>query len=90
MKDVIHEALESRRSIGKSERNNLPFIRAIMGAEGCLPLVVRRYMDEVIGVAKVDFGVVSSLSGDIEEVCEKQQWITVLPSDFVKSPIVDT
>ena len=38
-KDIIHEALESGRHVGKSERHNAPFKGAVASLESRLPFI---------------------------------------------------
>ncbi len=56
-KNVIHEALERRRSIGESKRHDTPFKGAIVGPEGCFPFITFGYMYEMISMSKIKFGV---------------------------------
>jgi hypothetical protein len=37
--DIIHKSLKCSRSIGKSERHDTPFERAVSGLERCFPFV---------------------------------------------------
>jgi hypothetical protein len=44
-KDVIHKSLKCSWSIGKSERHDTPFERAISGLKCCFPFVTFLDMD---------------------------------------------
>ena len=53
--DVIHEALESGRCVGESERHYAPFKGAVASLESCLPFVALSDLDQMVGVLEVDF-----------------------------------
>ena len=59
--DVVHEMLESCRSIGKSKRHNKPFKRTIAGSESGFPFITVCNMDEVIGVSEINGGIDAGL-----------------------------
>ena len=54
-KDVIHEALESGRCVGESERHYAPFKGAVASLESCLPFVTLSDSDQMVGMLEVDF-----------------------------------
>ena len=53
--DVIHEALESGRCVGKSERHHTPFEGAVVSLESCLPFVTLSDLDQMVGGLEVNF-----------------------------------
>ena len=54
-KDIIHEALESGRYVGESERHYTPFEGAIASLESRLPFVTLLDLDQMVGVPEVNF-----------------------------------
>ena len=48
--DVVHEALESDRGIGKSERHDTPFKRSVVSVEGGFPFIALLDLDKVVSV----------------------------------------
>ena len=48
--DVVHEALESGVSIGKSERHDTPFKGSVASAEGGFPFITLLDPDKVVSV----------------------------------------
>ena len=53
--DVIHEALESGRCIGESERHYVPFEKAVVSLESRLPFIALLDSDQMVGMPEVDF-----------------------------------
>ena len=56
-KDAVHEALESGRSISKTEMHGHEIERAILSSESGLPFVTWSDANEVVGSSKIDLGV---------------------------------
>ena len=53
--DVVHEALESGRCVGESERHYVPFEGAIVSLESPLPFITLLDLDQMVGMPEVDF-----------------------------------
>ena len=66
--DIIHEALESSRCIGESERHYVPFEGAIVGPESRLPFVALSDLDQMVGMPEVDFRIDFGLVRAVKEV----------------------
>ena len=54
-KDVIHEALESGRCVGESERHYVPFKGAVTSPESHVPFITLLDSDQMVGVPEVNF-----------------------------------
>ena len=67
-KDVIHEALESGRCVGESERHYTPFEGAIASPESRLPFVTLSDLDQMVGVLEVNFQIDFGLAWAVKEV----------------------
>ena len=67
-KDIVHEALESHQSIGKTERHDHPFKGTIACAKRSLPFITFSYLDKMVCMMEVNFGVDSGLAWRIERV----------------------
>ena len=67
-KDVIHEALESSRCVGESERHYTPFEGAIASPESRLPFVALSDLDQMVGVLEVNFQIDFGLAWAVKEV----------------------
>ncbi len=66
--NIIHEALECRRSIGESKRHDTPFKGAVAGPEGCFPFITFGNTYEMISMSEIQFGVdVGGVHG-VEEI----------------------
>ena len=66
--NIIHEALESSRCVGESERHYMPFEGAVASPESCLPYIALLYSDQMVGVLEVDFQIDFGLVQAVEEV----------------------
>ena len=53
--DVIHEALESGRCIGESERHYAPFEGAVASPESHFPFIALSDSDQMVGVCKISY-----------------------------------
>ena len=56
-KNVIHESLECRRSIGQPEGHDKPFKGAVVGPKGTFPFVTFHNADQKISVPEINCGV---------------------------------
>ena len=83
--DVIHEMLESCRSIGKSKGHNEPFKRTIAGVESGFPFITIRDMDQVIGMSEINGGIDTGFTCSGKEVRNEQKGISVFFGYFQKS-----
>ena len=66
--DVIHEVLKGCRSIGKSKWNDQPLKGAIASVESGFPFFAFCYVDQVVGMAEVDFCENLGFSRSVKEV----------------------
>jgi hypothetical protein len=89
-KDFIHVTLEGGGCIGKSERHDKPFKRAVMSEEGSLPFITFSNVYKVISMSEVNFGVESGFPGSVQEIRNQWEWITIFLGDLVEAPVVDT
>ena len=90
LEDVVHEALESRRGIGKPFGDDQPLEGTIAGAKGRFPLVTFSYADQMVRVAEVDLRVVASLAWALEEIGDERKRVVILLREAVKGAEVDT
>ena len=88
-KHLVHEALESRWSIGNPERHNDEFKVAPMCPEGRLWNVVLLHGYPMITGGKVYSGEVFGLPQLIQQVVDPRQRVAVLDRLFVQSPIIN-
>ncbi len=56
LEDVIHHHLESGRTVCEAEVHDKGFIEAVVGSEGCLPLVNLLYSDVIETPLNVQLG----------------------------------
>ena len=89
-KYTVHEVLESRRSIGKTEMHDHEIERAILSLERGLPFITWSDANEIIGCSKIDLGVDIQMVKAIEEVWDEWQWITILFGDSIEATPIDT
>ncbi len=71
-KNVIHEMLERRGSIGESKRHDTPFKGAVAGPESCFPFITFGYAYKMISMSKIKFGVDAGRVCGVEEV--RNEW----------------
>ena len=83
--DVIHEMLESCRSIGKSEWHNKPFKITVVGAESSFPFITIRNMDEVIGMSEINGGIDTGFTCSGKEVGNERKGISVPFGYFIET-----
>ncbi len=76
-KNIVHKALERRRSIGEPKRHDTPFEGAVTGPEGCFPFVTFSYAYEMISMSEIKFGIDASGVRGVEEVRNESKGITV-------------
>ena len=82
-KNVVHEALECRRSIGESKRHDMPFKGAITGLEGCFSFITFGYAYKMISMSEIKFGIDASRAHRVEEVRNEWKRVTVFLGYFV-------
>jgi hypothetical protein len=87
--EVVHEPLKSRGSVGQTFGHNVPFERAIAGAEGSLPFVAVGNPNKVIRVLEVDFSEDLRSAAGVQEVRDQGKRVAILASDAVKTSEVD-
>jgi hypothetical protein len=85
----VKGALESSWCVGQTFQNDPEIIRAITGTESGFVLVTSGDAEQVIGVAKVQFGVNTRLSRSVEEICNQRKQIAILLHDVIQSSVVD-
>ena len=83
--DVVHETLESCRSIGKSKGHNEPFKRTVAGAESSFPFITICNMDKVIGMSDIDGGIDMGFTHSGKEVRNEQKGISILFGYFIET-----
>ncbi len=76
-KNIVHEALERRGSVGEPKRHDTPFEGAVMGPEGCFPFITFSYAYEMISMSKVEFGVDAGRVCGVEEVRNEWEGVTI-------------
>ncbi len=76
-KNIVHEALERRRSIGEPKKHDTPFEGAVTGPEGCFPFITFSYAYEMISMSEIKFGIDASGARRVEEVRNEWKGITV-------------
>ncbi len=76
-KNVIHKALECRKSVGEPKRHDTPFEGAVTGPEGCFPFITFSYAYEMISMLEIKFGIDASRVRRVEEVRNEWKGITV-------------
>jgi hypothetical protein len=69
-------------------RNVPEIIRAVTGTESGFVLVACGDTQQVIGVAKIQFGVNTRLSRGVEEIHNQRKQITILLGDAIQSMIL--
>ena len=82
--------LEGGGCIGKSERHDKPFKRAIASAEGSFPFITFSNVYKVISMSEINFGVELGLPKHIQEIRDQWEWISIFLGDFVEALVVDT
>jgi hypothetical protein len=82
-KEVIHESLESSRSIGQALGHDEPLERAVASSECGFPLIAVGNPNEVIGLLQVNFGEDLRTPTGVQKVGNEGKWISVLPGDVI-------
>ena len=83
--DVVHETLESCRSIGKSKGHNKSFKRTIAGLESSFPFITVRNTDEVLGMSDINGGIDTGFTCSGKEVGNEQKGISVFFGYFIET-----
>ena len=83
--DVVHEMLESCRSIGKSKGHNEPFKRTIAGSESSFPFITVHNTDEVIDMSEINGGVDTGFTCSGKEVGNEWKGISILFGYFIET-----
>ncbi len=76
-KNIVHKALECRRSIGESKRHDMLFKRAITGLEGCFPFITFSNTYKMISISKVKFSIDASGVCEVKEVGNEWEGVTI-------------
>ena len=81
--------LKSGGCIRKSEGHDVPFERAIAGAESGFPFVTLLDTDQVVRMMEVNFHIESCLSWAVKEVGDVGWGVAVLLCDLIQTAEVD-
>jgi len=81
---VVHEGLERSGCIGEPHQHDQELKGAIACSEGCLPLVAHCDVNIVVASTEVELGVDLCAAQLVEEVGNKWNWVSILPSDLVE------
>jgi hypothetical protein len=87
--DFVHETLEGRGRIAKTEGHNQEFKSAVAGPEGGFPFITRSDPDIEVAYPEVDFGVNTTFSSTVEEIGDEGERVAVFLGNFVEPTIVD-
>lgn len=87
---VVHESLESVRSIGQAERHNQKFIMAFMSAECCFWNIIWFYSDLVVPRTKVQLRKDSSFVKFIQEFIDHGNRKFIGHGNLGQSPVIHT
>jgi hypothetical protein len=82
-KEVIHESLESSRSIGQALRHDKPLKRAVASSERGFLLIAVSNPNEVIGMLEVNFSEDLRTPTGVQKVGNEGKWILVLPGNVI-------
>ena len=88
-KDLIDVALECCRSVGQSKKHYLIFEVAVSGPKSSFSLIFFANSHLVIGACEVKLRKPLCLPQLIQKLPNQRQWISVLHSEVVKSPIMN-
>ena len=89
-KDGVNKSLECCRSISETEGHYQPFIRPIVGAESCFPLVSGCDLDEIVHVLYIYLGVDFGPAGGVQKVRDQGEWVVILFGNFIEALEVNT
>ncbi|KXN84319.1 hypothetical protein AN958_12756 [Leucoagaricus sp. SymC.cos] len=87
--DVVHEMLESSRSISETKRHYQPFEGTIAGPKSSFPLIAFIDMDKIVGMLQVYLGVQAGFAGSIQEIRNKREWVAILFGNVVETTEID-
>ena len=66
--DRVDKSLKSGWGIGEAKRHHLPFIGAIVSAEGSFPLIILSDVNQMVCMPKIDFRIDLHLTWGVKEV----------------------
>ena len=84
-KDGVDKLLECCGSISETEGHYQPFIRPIVGAESCFPLVSGCNPDKMVCVPEIYLGVDFGLAGRVQKVGDQGEWVAILFGNFIEA-----
>ena len=87
-KNIVHQGLECRQSIGESKRHDQKFVVAIMGAKGGLMDVVGLHSDLMISGLKIQLSEECRTMEFVKQLIDGWDWVLVLDSDAIECSIV--
>ena len=64
----VYELLKCGWGIGEAERHHQPLVGAVLGSEGCFPLVTISDANQMVRMPKVNFGVDLCSARRVEQV----------------------
>src|SRR5882724_7101268 len=79
--NMVHKCLKRSGCIGESHRHDQELERAILGLEGCLPLMASHDANIVIAGTKVELGVDPCITKLVEEVSDEGNRVPILVHD---------
>jgi hypothetical protein len=82
-KEVIHESLESSRSVGQALGHDEPLKRAVASSERGFPFIAVSDPNKVIGVLQVNFSEELRTPTGVQKIGNEGKWISVLPGDAI-------
>jgi hypothetical protein len=82
-KEVIHELLESSRSVGQALGHDEPLERAVASSEHGFPLIAIGNPNKVIGVLQVNFSEDLRTPTSVQKIGNEGKWISVLPGNVI-------
>jgi hypothetical protein len=85
---LIHHGLEGGRTIGEAKVHDQWFKEATIGAKCGLPLITLLNSDIIVPPTDVELGKVLRAFESVNEVIDEREWVSILPCDHVKCPIV--
>ena len=89
-KDIVDEVLESGRCIAKPERHHSILKTAEASAHRGRPFMTFGDTNEIIGSSKIDLREVISTMEKSKKVRHRRNWVSILSSDIVQLPIINT
>ncbi|KIM60602.1 hypothetical protein SCLCIDRAFT_123835 [Scleroderma citrinum Foug A] len=66
--DRVDKLLEGSWGIGESKRHHLPFVGAVVSAEGSFPLITLSDANQMVRMPKIDFSIDLCLTRGVKEV----------------------